>query len=196
MSIRVLLASTLIIIVAGCAAEPEPTVYVRPADTLVDEAYVKPGVDFSRYSKLMVGGLGISYPEDGPPPPEAEIRRIREIFRREFRDAVTDKYQVVSEPGPDVLRVSAQVIDMKIAGAGREFDAQGRLRELVARGELTFLMEVADSETGEVLARAGDRTRDISASGESSDWDEIERAAIYWAGLFRDWLDRSLGTTP
>lgn len=191
-----LISATLFGLLAACAAEPESTVYVRPSDTLVDVAYVRPGVDFSRYSKLMVDGLGVSYPQDGPKPPEAEIQRIRDIFRREFRDAVTDKYQVVSRPGPDVLRVSAQVVDMKITGAGREYDAEGRLRDLVARGELTFLMEVADSETGEVLARAGDRTRDISSPGGGSDWDEIERAAIYWAGLFRDWLDRSLGTNP
>jgi hypothetical protein len=196
MRTRALIPGLLLALLAACAAAPEQTIYVRPADTLVDEAYVKPGVDFSRYSRLLVDGLGISYPQDGPPPPAAELQRIRDIFRREFRDAVTDKYELASEPGPDVLRVSAQVIDMKVTGAGREFDAEGRLRDLVARGELTFLMEVADSETGEVLARAGDRTRDITSPGDLSDWEEIERAAVYWAGLFRDWLDRSLGTKP
>ena len=59
--------------------------------------------------------------------------------------------------------------------------------------QLTFLMEIIDSESGDVLARAGDRTWTSSSGGDSEEWAEVERAAKYWAGLFRNWLDKSLG---
>ena len=82
---------------------------------------------------------------------------------------------------------------LKIAGAGGEYTASGRLQDLVARGELTFLMEMIDSETGSILARAADRTTDVSMDGDAAQWEEVDKAAVYWAGLFRDWLDISLG---
>ena len=91
------------------------------------------------------------------------------------------------------MKVSAQVIDMKVTSGGAVFDASGKLRDIVAHGELTFLMEMSDSVTGQVLARAGDKSTDISAEHEDADWDDVRRAAEYWAGLFRNWLDASLG---
>lgn len=106
--------------------------------------------------------------------------------------AIGDDYEIVQSPGPDVLLIKAQLIDMKVAGAGQSYNASGRLRELVARGELTFLMEIVDSVSGEVLARAGDRTHDVRSADSAASWDEVDRAAAHWAGLFRNWLDRSL----
>lgn len=178
---------------SACApAKVTTTVYERPSNAVVEAAFVKPGVDFSRYSKLTTEGLEIYYPTAARPVPEADIERIRSIFRDAFRRAVGDRYPVVDEAGPDVLEVRAQLIDMAITGARTDYSASGRLRDLVARGELTFIMEVADSGTGEVLARAADRTTDIGSAGGAASWQDVEAAADYWARLFRDWLDRSL----
>ncbi|HNP36287.1 MAG TPA: DUF3313 family protein [Woeseiaceae bacterium] len=192
-TIPICAALSLLLLVA--CANQQNSDYLRPVQSQVDQAYVKPGVDFSKYHKLMNGGLGIYYPDNAAPPSEAELQRIRTIFKDAFRDAVIDEYEVVEQAGPDVLEVRAQIIDMKIAGATSDYTAGGRLRDLVARGELTFLMELRDSISGETLARAGDKTTDISASGDQADWDDIDRAANYWASLFRVWLDKSLGTS-
>ena len=54
-------------------------------------------------------------------------------------------------------------------------------------------MEMSDSITGQVLARAGDKSTDISAEHDDATWADVQRAAEYWAGLFRTWLDNSLG---
>jgi hypothetical protein len=182
----------LALIPAACVTQSDQT-YLRPIKSQVDQAFVKPGADFSRYSKLKSGELGIYYPDNVAPPSDAELNRIRAIFRDAFKDALSDRYEIVDAAGPDVLEVRAQIIDMKVAGAGGDFAADGRLRDLVARGEMTFLMELRDSVSGESLARAGDKTTDISAPGEIADWGEVERAANHWAELFRNWLDRSLG---
>lgn len=54
-------------------------------------------------------------------------------------------------------------------------------------------MEMSDSVSGQVLARAGDKSSDISGDGDGATWDDVRCAAEYWAGIFRDWLDNSLG---
>jgi hypothetical protein len=174
------------------------TVYVgsfnRVPNTAVEYAYVNQEADFSRYSKLMPGGLEIYVPEDVDPPPDpADLERIRTYFRDAFRQAIGDDYEIVSEPGPGVLKVSAQIIDMKMTSGGAVYEPSGRLRDIVAHGELTFLMEMSDSQTEQVLARAGDKSTDISAEQDDATWADVQRAAEYWASLFRNWLDNSLG---
>ena len=73
------------------------TVYVgsfnRVPNTAVEYAYVNQEADFSRYSKLMPGGLEIYVPEDVDPPPDpADLERIRTYFRDAFRQAIGDDY--------------------------------------------------------------------------------------------------------
>lgn len=165
----------------------------RVPNTAVEYAYINEQADFSQYTKLMNGGLEIYYPENEERPDPAEIDRIRGYFRDAFTNAIGDAYDVVDEPGPDVMKVRGQVIDMKMTSGGATLDVSGRLRDVVAHGELTFLMEMSDSVTGQVLARAGDKSSDISGSEDDATWGDVRRAAAYWAGLFRNWLDNYLG---
>jgi hypothetical protein len=173
------------------------TVYVgsfnRVPNTAVEYAYINQEADFSQYTKLMSGGLEIYYPEGEEAPDPEDLDRIRGYFRDAFAAAIGDDYEIVTEPAADVLKVSAQIIDMKMTSGGAVFDASGRLMDIVAHGELTFLMEMSDSVSGQVLARAGDKSTDISAEQDDATWADVQRAAEYWAGLFRNWLDASLG---
>jgi hypothetical protein len=56
-------------------------------------------------------------------------------------------------------------------------------------------MVLKDSESGRVLGRAVDSSRNpnigIDALNES-EWQEVETAAIHWADLFRRFLDQNL----
>ena len=165
----------------------------RVPNTAVEYAYINQQADFSQYTKLMNGGLEIYFPENEERPDPAEIDRIRGYFRDAFTTAIGDDYEIVAEPGPGVLKVKGQVIDMKMTSGGSAMDVNGRLRDIVSHGELTFLMEMSDSLTGQVLARAGDKSSDISAEKDDATWDDVRRAAEYWAGLFRNWLDNYLG---
>jgi len=180
------------ILVAACTK----TVYVgsfnRVPNTAVEYAYINQEADFSRYTKLLSGGLEIYYPEGEETPDPADLDRIRGYFRDAFVSAISDAYEIVAEPGPDVLKVSAQIVDMKISPGGAVYEPTGRLRDIVAHGELTFLMEMSDSVTGQALARAGDKSSDISPDRDDATWDDVQRAAEYWAGLFRNWLDSAL----
>ena len=190
-SVAVLFA--VLLALHGCTRTVVTGSFNRVPNTAVEYAYVNEQADFSRYTKLMNGGLSIYYPENEAPPDQAEIDRIRGYFRDAFTSAIGDAYEIVDEPGPGVMKVRGQVIDMKMTSGGEVMDVSGRLRDIVANGELTFLMEMSDSVTGQVLARAGDKSTDISAEKDDATWDDVRRAAEYWAGLFRNWLDNYLG---
>ena len=189
----VFLLFAVLISLSACTKTIVTGSFNRVPNTAVEYAYVNEQADFSQYTKLMSGGLEIYYPESEDSPDPADLDRVRGYFRDAFAAAIGDDYEVVSEPGPGVLKVSGQVIDMKMTSGGATFDPSGRLRDVVAHGELTFLMEMSDSVSGQVLARAGDKSSDISAENDDATWDDVRRAAEYWAGLFRNWLDSSLG---
>ena len=60
---------------------------------------------------------------------------------------------------------------------------------------MVFTMEMLDSSTQKVLARAADSTanpRIGSGAGRSTDWNEVQTAAEHWASLFRQFLDQNL----
>ena len=62
-------------------------------------------------------------------------------------------------------------------------------------GALVFLMEMKDSRTDAVLARAADSAAApafATSSGTTTDWPEVEAAAAHWAELFREFLDENL----
>ncbi len=193
---RTTLLGTVVIaaLLSGCV-KTTSTSFVRTSNSLVEYSYINPEADFSRYTALMSDGLEIYFPSNMDAPDPADIERIRVSFRDAFRDAIGGDYRIVQKPGKDVLKVRAQLIDMKITGAEGDFIGSGRMYDLVAHGELTFVMEIIDSRSGVVLGRAGDRTHTAGDHDHESEWDEIDKAAEHWAGLFRNWLDRTLPKT-
>ncbi len=184
-----------VILLTACSTTTIVEPFYRPEGARVEQAYISPDADFSVYTKLLAQPLEIYYPDNVPAPSEEDLDRLRQIFRDAFLAELGDDYEIVQEPGPDVLTVLAQIIDLKITGALGTFEATGRLRELVTKGQLTFMMELRDSRTGRVLARAGETEDGASTSLSAVDasWAEVDAAAQRWARLFRSWLDENLG---
>lgn len=193
LQLAVVLGGTILVL-GACTTTTIVEPFYRPENAQVEQAYISPIADFSIYTKLLAEPLEIYYPDNAPAPDEADLERLRAIFRDAFLPKL-DGYELVQEPGPDVLRVRGQIIDLKLIGAVGTFEPTGRLQELVTRGQLTFLMEIGESLTDRVLARAGE-TEDgssTSLSDEEAGWGEVETAAERWATMFRTWLDANLG---
>jgi hypothetical protein len=194
--IPAIFCSCLLLAVTASCTRTEVYTYERVPESKVDAAYVSPTADFSRYNRLYAQSLEIYYENGAEAPTEIELQQLRAIFRNAFLTAIVDEYPVVYEPAPDALGVRASLVKLQSEAYIDQLPMQGRLRSLVAVGELTFLMELSDSMTGEVLARAGDRQKPEYAQFEGlqgQDLSEAETAARYWAALFRDFLDRNLG---
>ena len=194
-----LAAGTLLVTLSlGLTACNTTTVdsYVRVQGSRADQAYIKPGVDFSRYRQLKPVALEIYYYEGQAGPAPEDLERIRVVFREAFLSRIEGVYPIVDEPGPDVLGVRASLVDAKFNPETAELQKKGLLTSLVTAGQLSFFMELTDSVSGEVLARAGDLEKEPDesmAGAEDASWLQVEAAAARWAGLFRDFLDENLG---
>ena len=212
-------------VLAGCATA-SPTVQSGPgAEVTVDGlhrvdnsvmaiGYVKPDIDLRGYTAVILDPVTVAYQKD----PQGRQRDIdvrsnssnfalspsqMETLTSLFQDAVTEAltenegYRIVDTPGPNVLRVSADLIDLIVRvpierrGAGRP----GR-RFVESYGEVTLVVEVRDSESGEILGRAADRVD--PTGGPATGLVEVSPALVrsdtqslfrYWAGVMRGRLD-------
>jgi len=160
----------------------------------IDAVYIAADADFSRYSQLHAKDMGIFFPTNSPLSND-ELGRIRQIFRDSFLAELQD-YTIVSSPGPQVLAVEASLVDLRQSGSSDIPNLRPQLSNAAQPGELLFLMELQDSETGRVLGRAADSaaapTFAVSQS-DATDWSSVEEAARHWAALFRNFLDQNLG---
>lgn len=194
-SAGVFLLAAVLLVTAGCV-RTEVQRYRKVPESRVDSAYVKPGVDFSRYHRLQAFPLEIYYTEDQAAPESEDLERIRQIFRTAFLNEIGDDYEIGREPGPDVLGVRASLVDLETSAKTGDLPVSGRAAAIVASGKLSFFMELTDSETGETLARAGDQEKtatSVSAVDTQRDWARVETAAKRWARIFREFLDKNLG---
>ena len=212
------------VILAGCASTPPPTLQTGPdAEVTVDglyrvdnsvmaRAYMKPGWDLRGYTAMMIDPVTVAYRTD----PRGRQRdplggaasgnfalsdTQMENFKNAFQETVAEAMsgdgglRIVDTPGPDVLRITADLMDLIIAVPTREAATATRA---VARsmGAVTLVLEVRDSQSGEILARAADRREPGATSGLEATRvsptflrSEYRRLFEYWATLLRDRFD-------
>lgn len=159
----------------------------------VEASYVAVGADFGNYDRLYASDMGIYFPSDAAPSLDDQ-KRTRRIFRNAFLGELKD-YQIVQEKGPSALDVQATIVDYRNAAGADVPNVRRELRDIARPGALMFLMELKDSESGEVLARAADSTSAPAFSTSpdtTTDWAAVETAALRWARLFRQFLDENL----
>ncbi|MFC3079970.1 DUF3313 family protein [Phenylobacterium terrae] len=135
--------------------------------------YLLPGADFSAYTKVMLDPTEVAfqknwlrdYNRDLVDPTnrisEAEAEKLlaaaRTGFEETFRKAYSDGgFEVVTSPGPDVLRVRTAVIDLRVTAPDVNNTAGMRVYARDA-GAATVVLEARDSQSGALLGRAVDR---------------------------------------
>jgi hypothetical protein len=190
---------TLALVASGLSLVACTTVetqsFVVNKGSRVESAQIAVGADFSKYDRLQAVDMGIFFPAGTTMRPEDE-QRLRQSFRNAFMGEL-EGYSISPEPGPTTMQVEASLIDLRgSAGAGSALSSMRRdIRDLATAGSLVFLMELKDSQTGDVLARAADSARapalGTGANGET-DWQAVDEAAAHWASLFREFVDQNL----
>jgi len=197
---------------AGCATQPAGTPYAeKTVDGLkrvktprVDVAYVRPGADFSRYHKVMIKSVEVRFVKDwakehrGVTPADQErIKQgLAKLFRKVFKDELQNKggIPVVDKPGPDVLAINAQLIDLDVNAP--DTLPGGRVTTYVtSAGSVTLLGELTDSVSGEILARVADHREarryvdHFEIANRVTNSMEARRVLRYWADLLRRHLN-------
>jgi hypothetical protein len=175
----------------------------------VAAAYLKPGASFADYKQIVIDPVTVSYKS---PPRKAtasnrsrgnfalsdeDMDRLKRMFQEVFEEelAKSEDYRLATEPGADALRVTGHIVDLVVdvppqRGATYNF--------VMKAGEMTLIMDVRDSITGEPLARVADRRAVRPAAGGPStlyystpvrSWGEVRRRFQTWASLLREGLD-------
>ncbi len=212
-------------ILAGCAtASGPPTLQTGPdAEVTVDGLYrvdnslaalawMKPDMDLRGYTAIMIDPVAVAYQTDprgrttstGPGAGAAnfaltptQMDNLKSWFREAAVEALSGDggYRIVDSPGPDVLRITAELIDLIVRIPTQRTGVRSGMA-VRSYGEVTLVLEARDSPSGEILARAADR-RDPTPGG-GYDLAEVQPTFVrgdtqrlfqYWAGLMRERLD-------
>lgn len=171
-----------------------------------EAAFVRPGVTFADYTKLMIDELELAFrtPDRGQNQfalGEDQKTRFRAAMATAFGEELgkLEAVDIVTEPGPDVLALHVRVQDIVARAPGRRVGGAGRAGfALETVGEMTLVLELRDSESNEVLVRSFDRqavegAAMVSGDGVVSTWEGVERVVGRWASRTREGLDRLLG---
>lgn len=170
------------------------------------ETWVNPSADFSRYSRIYLWGAIFEYRDVGP------AQRTRSTFntsnKREFGIAPEDRVKfeetvseiflkelgklktltVTQEIGPDTLILRGGFLDIVSRVPP---DSVGRVDVYMATfGEATFIVELIDAETGDVLAVASER-RKIEQPGGQIDSFTMRTTSVTVQAEVRRWAQRA-----
>jgi len=175
----------------------------------IDLAYARPGASLAAYEKVIIEPIEVAFRKDwNPKKTGSELKLsstdrenirtgVAKIVRDEFVRAIEAKsgYKVVAEPGPDVLRVKAMILNLYVSAPQGRTAARTQTYT-VSAGEMTLVAELHDSETGQVLARVVDRQAARSSShmtftNSAANTDEARDIASAWARALRDGLDKA-----
>jgi hypothetical protein len=208
---------SLALLIAGCASTPSINTSDPDAATFdglypvegsrVGQAWARADLDFSAYDKIMLQGAGISFrpvkaaPRSGATGSRSEFPiseegklELRKVLAEAFVDELqkTERFEFVSEPGPDVLLIRAGLIDV-VSRVPPETIGRSYVY-LSSFGEATLVLEMVDSESETVLIRAVDRRaaetigRTVEANRVTARV-EAQRLARSWGTLLRTRLE-------
>jgi hypothetical protein len=189
---------------------------VKVKSKRLDLVYLLPGADFRTYTKVMLDPTEVAFKKnwvrDYNSSSLGTTRRLddsqaqqimkavgtgmEDIFTKTFTNA---GYQVVTAPGPDVLRVRTGVVNLDVAAP----DVMTAGRSTVFSedaGEATLVLEARDSQTGALLGRALDR----QAAGDSRPYlrnsvtnvADFQRVFERWAKASVDGLAKLKAMSP
>ena len=145
---------------------------VQTRSNRFNSVYLLPGADFRPYKKIMLDPPEVAFQRNfirnfnssgrglarriSDTDAERMLAEIQAGFAQVFTKAFTDAgFQVVTQPGPDVLRLRTAVLNLYVNAPQRP--TAGRTRTFAPQaGQATVVIEARDSVTGALLGRAVD----------------------------------------
>jgi len=183
-------------------------------DSKVQAAYVDPDADFGEYNKIMLLDCYVSFRKNWRKDhkrtgsmisvSKGEMERIKtgvaELFHEVFTEELSKDggYEIVDAAGEDVLLVRPAIIDLDVSAP--DGSSPGRTRTYTTTaGAATVFIELYDSVTGDILARAADRKVAnrmggyLSYSNRVTNTQDAKKMMRGWAKALRERLDEYHG---
>ena len=177
-------------------------------DTNLALVYAEPGADMSQYDKIYLEAPYVAFKKNWQKEQNrqwqnkrvtaADMERIRTELAALFMDVFTKTlsdggYQLVTEAGDDVLQIKPAIVNLDIVAPDTHAPGITRSYSETA-GEMTLYMELYDSLTGDLIARALDRKRDrvtgyFQWRNKVSNRAAANRILQVWAKVLKEGLD-------
>ena len=175
----------------------------RVAHSRMQNAWAKPDLNLAGYDRILPGPTLLEYravrgeggrSRDAFPLSDAQKEKLERLVREEFRNELEKSrhFGLTDQTGPNVLILKSALADI-VSYVSPE--PAGRDKQWVAAiGQATLVLELRDSQSGEILARAIDRrAAEPTAGGAPSSsvrsTAEVRKMAHRWARTLRVRLD-------
>ena len=178
--------------------------------------YLQPQADFRSYTKVLLDPAEVAFRKNWQRDQNDDrldlANRVSDSDARRILDAARDGlakvftkayqnagYQVVTAPGPDVLRISTAVVNLDVAAP--DVMTAGRSRSYSREaGSATLAVEARDSVSGSLLGRAVD-SRDTGDAGlfirnSVTNSSEFEQLFASWAKISAQGLNELKELSP
>jgi hypothetical protein len=171
----------------------------------VKERWIKPGVMFGKYNKLMVDSVIFYFADDseykGIDP--NEMKELSDEFNKAIVEALKDKYPIVTEPGPDVARLRIAITGFKAskpvisgissivpAGIAISVVKKGAAGSWTGSGATSAELELLDSlSNNAILAAVDEKTAGFTE--RFSKWGSAKEAFKFWADRIVKFMDNT-----
>jgi len=168
----------------GSRAETTPDGLVRAKGSRFDDIWVKPDIDMAGYDALLIEDVRVAYKRK----PNArrystagsnfaldpgQIEALKALLRETLIEQIGEskEWTLASAAGPNVLMIEPGLVDL-VVKVPTDAPPNSTVYTTSA-GEVTLLLELRDSETGELLARVADRSEARRPGAGSQD--------LYWS---------------
>ena len=167
--------------------------------------YMKEGVDFRKYNKIMFDHVVFYLKEDSKYKgiQADEMKELADMFHLAAVKALGGAYPIVGEPGADVLRVRVAITDIEPsnpaksaistvtpAGLALSVIRKGVTGKHTGVGGAGMEAEFLDSLTNERVAAAIDKQEGSKLSGLTK-FGAANEAFEFWSGRLRTFLDNA-----
>jgi hypothetical protein len=180
---------------------------VRVDNSRMDNAWMKRDLNIKNYNKILPVNAGIEFRAVKPASKMAtrdsstnefplnldQKTRVADIIIEVFQSELAkfEHFTITDQPAPDALMIVGKLIDV-VSHVPPESTDNTKIY-LSNLGEATLVMEIRDSQSGEILARAVDRraayTGMIAENNVVTNISELRTFSRHWARLIRKRLD-------
>jgi len=184
-------------------------------DTNLALVYAEPGADMSQYDKIYLVEPYVAFKKNWQREQNRQWQNKRvstgdmdkiktelaALFMDVFSKTLIDGgYRLVTEAGDDVLLIKPAIINLDIVAPDTNSPGITRSYSETA-GEMTLYMELYDSVTGDLIAKALDRKRDrvtgyFQWRNKVSNRAAANRILQVWADVLKEGLDDARLSTP
>ncbi|MGZ8213879.1 MAG: DUF3313 domain-containing protein [Methylosarcina sp.] len=164
--------------------------------------YINPAAQWTKYSKVMIEP--VTFWGGGSTSVSASVQQMLvNYFSQQLKEQLGKKFQVVDQPGPDVMKLTVAMTDAETATPGLRSISMivpqahmlSNLKYL-ATGTFPFVggaqaeAKMTDSVTGDVLRAVADKRigGGSAAAGFQWQWGDAENAIDKWCEMFAERL--------